>query len=537
MLRHKLSPLSARHIREDFLLKMLTGGFKYSKSLFAHTNCVNAIAFSKYAGRWMASAGDDTNLFLWDTFHDDFHISATPIFRLSTEARKNVLAVAFNASNDKIYSVGTQSHFVEYDISRLATEKNRGDIPSYLSHPTMSTDQEAWATQLARGNSIQFSHHHGDTIYSVSAHPTHPSLVMTAGEEGLVRLHDLRSPGTRFPSMEGLVARNSEINDAQWCPISGTSHSFVVAQQDGNVCLMDSRMAISTSIDPVEDSGPQNAIHHYATWVSKAGSRSCSAPEPSSVAFSSNGTRMAVTLKNFTPVLYDTFSVFPLARLCTPSASADYPTAGSYANNCTIKHGSFGGAGLGLPEDSLYCAGSDDFRVYAWDIPSSEALKRPVHYAKSGMWVLETGTDRIGFATPDDPHNIAIPSFLSKPSFCLGGHRSIVNTAAFHPSLPLIFTSGVESHVQMHSVRPVPGGRLSALEPVRTLPPSSPLSRISFRASAYGVDVLSREEVQLYREIPRQERVVLMFDEIIRLEQAPDIFQTRPQISLLNENA
>ncbi|KAG8745982.1 hypothetical protein FRC10_006546 [Ceratobasidium sp. 414] len=58
--------------------------------------------------------------------------------------------------------------------------------------------------------------------------------------------------------MEGLLVRNSEINDAQWCPAVGAAHSFVVAQADGNVCLMDSRMAFSASINPVED--PKNVV-------------------------------------------------------------------------------------------------------------------------------------------------------------------------------------------------------------------------------------------------------------------------------------
>ncbi|KAL5635804.1 hypothetical protein ACGC1H_004561 [Rhizoctonia solani] len=523
---------------EDLLLRMLAGGFRYSKSLFAHTSCVNAIAFSKYTGRWMASAGDDTNLFLWDTFQDNFHISSGPAFRLSTESRKNVLAVAFNASNDKIYSVGTQSQFVEYDISRLNLGQNQVNVSDFLSHPTTSVNRTSQVIDLGRGNNVQYSRSYGDTIYSVSPHPTHPNLVMTAGEEGLVRFHDLRSPGTGFPSMEGLVVRNSEINDAQWCPTPGASHSFVIAQQDGNVCLMDSRMAISTSINPVEDSDPQNVIHRYATWVSKAGFRSCWAPEPSSVAFSSDGMRMAITLKNFTPVLYDTFGVFPLTQLCTLPGNANSSGAGLYANNCTIKHGSFGGAGLGLPEDSIYCAGSDDFKVYAWAIPSWETLKQTVRCLKSELWLSETGTSDMGFATPNDPRTVAIPPCLSRPSFFLGGHRSIINTAAFHPTLPLIFTSGVESHIQMHSARPVPGGQLSeAIESNRVLSSSSLLSRICFRVSAYGVASLSQEEIQLYRGIPRQERVVLMFDEIIRIEQEPDISQTRPQLSLMNDNA
>lgn len=190
---------------------------------------------------------------------------------------------------------------------------------------------------------------------------------------------------------------------------------------------------------------------------------------------------------------------------------------------------------MGLPEDSIYCAGSDDFRVYAWTIPPKEALKQATRYSGRDLWLSETGESKMGYATPDDSKVIAIPPSLSQPVFRLGEHRSIVNTAAFHPVLPLIFTSGVENHIQMHAIRPIPGGRLSEpAERTRVLPGPSALSRLNFRATAYGLDSLSLEEIQLYRTIPREDRSVLLFDEILRLEDVPDIFQTRPQVSLLN---
>lgn len=40
------------------------------------------------------------------------------------------------------------------------------------------------------------------------------------------------------------------------------------------------------------------------------------------------------------------------------------------------------------------------------------------------------------------------------PSSILTPHRSIVNTALFHPSLPLLFTSGIEKTILVHSPTP-----------------------------------------------------------------------------------
>ncbi|KAF8610348.1 WD40 repeat-like protein [Ceratobasidium sp. AG-I] len=507
------SALSTHHKLESLLLKKLSEGFVYSKSLSTHASCVNAIAFSKPNGRWVASAGDDTNLFLWDTFHEFFCEHPTPVARFEVASRKNILALAFNASGDRIYSVGTGARLVQYDIARSLSDR---------SHTTTGCSLET--AQLGGGVRFQHSRGYESTIYSVSAHPTQPNLVITADDEGLVRLHDFRSPGVGvLPSMESLLVRNSEINDAQWCPAAGASHSFVVAQADGNVCLMDSRMAFSTSIDPVQD--PRHVVQRYATWISKPGSASCCAPEPSSVAFSSDGMCMALTLKNYVPVIYDTFDVFPLAQCSAPAESSRgaIPQNGrSYENSCTVKHGSFGGAGMGLPEDSVYCAGSDDFRAYAWVIPPREELKLARRCYARDQWPTQIEGNEIGFTTLDESQVVATPDNLSEPAFRLGGHKSVVNTAAFHPSLPLIFTSGVESHVLMHSTNPIPGGQLSdPPERTRTLPPSSRLSRISYRAAAYGLDGMSAEDISTYGRIPREERTVLMFDEYVRLFQVP----------------
>jgi DDB1- and CUL4-associated factor 5 len=50
--------------------------------------------------------------------------------------------------------------------------------------------------------------------------------------------------------------------------------------------------------------------------------------------------------------------------------------------------------------------------------------------------------------------DFTIPVSLSTPSHILSTHRSIVNTAIFHPSLPLLFTSGIEKMVVVHSPTP-----------------------------------------------------------------------------------
>ena len=44
-----------------------------------------------------------------------------------------------------------------------------------------------------------------------------------------------------------------------------------------------------------------------------------------------------------------------------------------------------------------------------------------------------------------------IPLELSRPEFHITGHASIVNTALFHPTLPLLATAGIENDILIHS--------------------------------------------------------------------------------------
>ena len=63
------------------------------------------------------------------------------------------------------------------------------------------------------------------------------------------------------------------------------------------------------------------------------------------------------------------------------------------------------------------------------------------------------------------------------------GHKSIVNTALFHPYLPQIVTAGVERHITLHSPTPTAPNvnRLERTdEYVRQLPESNPENELRF---------------------------------------------------------
>jgi hypothetical protein len=51
---------------------------------------------------------------------------------------------------------------------------------------------------------------------------------------------------------------------------------------------------------------------------------------------------------------------------------------------------------MGFPEDPIYCAGSDDFRAYAWTIPPRDELKSARRYYDRARWPSEIHENRIG---------------------------------------------------------------------------------------------------------------------------------------------
>lgn len=64
-----------------------------------------------------------------------------------------------------------------------------------------------------------------------------------------------------------------------------------------------------------------------------------------------------------------------------------------------------------------------------------------------------TDEDDDAWETHDDTElsmDPCIPAQLDTPEAIVTGHRSIVNTALFHPTLPLLFTSGIEKHILAH---------------------------------------------------------------------------------------
>ncbi|CAG8663217.1 16694_t:CDS:2, partial [Funneliformis caledonium] len=78
---------------------------------------------------------------------------------------------------------------------------------------------------------------------------------------------------------------------------------------------------------------------------------------------------------------------------------------------------------------------------------------------------------------------IMSPFNNSTPQYVLEGHRSIVNSVIWHPHFPLIFSSGVEKIIKVHSAFPFSN---KDYEPKVPQPPRPKLRRAANHRSAYS---------------------------------------------------
>jgi len=463
-------------------LRCFSSPFQFSKRLSAHRSCVNALAWSGN-GRWLASGGDDQSVVLWD-FHPSSEALSDPLTFHGPHA--NVLCLAFTASHQTLLSGGVDSVVLQYDLSRL----------------------HAGAEGESRSE-------HNATIRAISTHPFSDHLFMCASEDGTITLND-----TRLPSGggAGTLSFDSEATGVQFHPV--TEHLFVTSNNRGRCHLWDIRTAFSTVRDL--DRAEARTLITYVTRLSKPGSPYLANPEAASVVFDATGSKLAITMQHYLPTIYSLWDEWPLATCSGATRQQPHPQPShenaqaisaplrpnpSYANFCTIKHGSF--SPYGLQTDSYYGAGSDDFLGYVWKVP--DGLNHRRCHMELGEWGMRPRGDLVGFAKSVMGQR-CVPVQLQNPTFCIHGHQSIPNTVLYHPVEPYIATAGVERHVLVHS----PFEATPALGSMARTPEQVRMPRLRHSASAEN-DITSDSEGETIR----------LFDEILLKEGQVDVFDVR----------
>ncbi|EPS96551.1 hypothetical protein FOMPIDRAFT_1032367 [Fomitopsis schrenkii] len=360
---------------------------------------------------------------------------------------------------------------------------------------------------------------HRDSVLDLSCHPQQDEIFLSASDDGCTILHDMRAAST-LTRAQGTLQHDAEMTCVQFHP--EMEHIFVTGDIRGELCLRDTRMAFG----PKSRRLNKGVVRKFVTTITKPTMRHLSNPELSSVTFDSTGTKLAATMALFGPTIYKTSDPYPIAVCAAttlPDGSPIPEGERTYANSCTIKHGSFGGGGL--LDDPYYCAGSDDFRAYMWKLPPLAELALRRREVSMDDWSNED-PNTVAFAeSKSGPRHI--PITLSRPTARLAGHRSIVNTALMHPTFPAILTAGIERNILLHSPTPatpfMPSSSLSVTPAeVRTLPAEeTPESRL-LASRARGTTLT------IWDDEPEDDSMsIALFDQILRQESGADVFETR----------
>ncbi|PIL22436.1 hypothetical protein GSI_15124 [Ganoderma sinense ZZ0214-1] len=486
----KDAPIFARRHASDTLLR---DGLPYSKKLVAHTSCVNALAVSK-DGRWLASAGDDPYLQVWD-FHQEALSEPASKF---VGPRGNVFTLAFSASGQFVYSGDTRNIIHQYDISDLKDPVTRIERGSQAGSPSWS------------------NHQHGDSLRAISCHPEQDALFLSAAEDGCMILHDMRAD-PRYTRAQRILQHRAELTGLQYHPTM--PNIFATSDNRGCVCLRDIRMAFG----PLSQRRDEGVVHKYVTTVARQGVSNMARPEASSLVFDREGRRLAVTMLHHLPTLYALNDPYPIAVFSGrhyPNGAAVSPGEKTYSNSCTMKHGSFGS--LGSDRDLYYAQGSDDFRTYVWKIPEESALLESRMVVENSDWMKARRPGELGYsATLLGPRYV--PQEISTPHARLTGHDSIINTALCHPYEPYILTAGIERYIRLHS----PTAASPSTEPlvptpkaVRTIASSSPGAHDVFLRAMGMLDETDLDDSD-------DSQSIALFDQILRMEGDGDVFAIR----------
>ncbi|KAJ7160099.1 WD40 repeat-like protein [Mycena filopes] len=397
---------------------LLDRGFPYSRKLSAHASCVNALAFSSLDGRFLASGGDDLNIHLWD-LHEEQVSTPCCSFR---GPRRNIFVLSFSAHNRFIFSGGADDIVLKFDASQL---------------------ERPLTSRAHRTPSSIFREHDG-SIRSVAPHSVQDEIFIAGSEDGRLILRDGRTvPGVRARAQD-TIQLTAEVTGVQFHP--RMEHVFATSDGNGRVCLRDMRMGFG----PLSQRTQNGVVQIYNTKISRRATPHLSNPETSSISFNQDGSQLGVTMLNYFPTIYaltdpDPVAVCSAAKL--PDGTPIPPGERTYANACTMKHGSFGGPGLDA--DALYITGSDDFRAYVWALPPPATLAAQRTVLSHAEWEAGAHAGVVAFAESTTGPR-CVPVQLDTPRARLGGHASIVNTALIHPRMLLAATAGVEAGVVLH---------------------------------------------------------------------------------------
>ncbi|KAL2916633.1 hypothetical protein HK105_203745 [Polyrhizophydium stewartii] len=406
--------------------------FGTAKTVKGHFGCVNAVAFSRGSGSLLATGGDDCRI--WQSFRslgEQWRPAMVHSGHIS-----NIFCLQFDSSGQHLLSSGNDGFLIRYDVERVASfsdliasrPPSQGSLPpSRLGDPSapMSARSRSRVHSSGPDGQLGFSGRdlisaHESACLRFSIDPTNDNVVLSSGQDGRIRLWDLRK-GRDTPAAQFTARRRIAQNSVDFNPAAPTL--FITADEGGGVHLYDMRMAFAGS--PMRDT----SVMRFTTMLARS-VRSCRSSDITSAVWRQDGSCFVASVQRWFPTLYTPADPHPIYVFDT-GAHADQ----SFRSYATVKTACFSSDTLG---GEFVVAGSDDFSAYGWSVPPIAELREARSYY-----------DR---RSPCDPEKIVFgfkntriaPAMASGADFCLRGHRSLVNTVAAHPTLPMLVTAGVE---------------------------------------------------------------------------------------------
>lgn len=389
----ELRPGANTHL-DHKLASSLVGGFIYRAEIRGSYSCVNAIQLDRQ-GRFLFAGGDDRRVLMYDLSDDPTSLRHTKSF---TGHASNIFAIQVSDDASTIFSCGNDGLIITNDI-----ERGLGDV-------TVA---------------------HQDGCLSISLEPEGGSrTLLSAGHDGTVRLWDVRTQTTAVAEMDF----PHEMNSVSFSPT--VPHIFVASGNRSDVALFDTRMCFTESVTRRE----RALVRFNLKLTVPVQNRFARSMDVTNVVFDTSGRHVIATVSKWLPTVFETSGPLPVLVLDHRPRPEEPQSAPRYRNSVTVKTcrtATFGGK-------DLFLSGSDDFSGFVWQLPSSY-----------NQFASSPDTERlteVGFAHDGGVH---FPPVLRRADHVLLGARSITNSAMFHPTLPWVFTAGVEKVVRLHSAIPL----------------------------------------------------------------------------------
>ena len=173
--------------------------------LRAHHSCVNALALS-HDGRWLASGGDDLRVLL----HDVDALADGPK-GASGGAQSNIFSVAWTCDDrvrsstqftaltgQSILSAGNDGLVLRFDVETALS----GRTPSSSAPPVHGSSRLTRDLVVTLTGPLDCLAESNGAVKRVAAHPNNPHELLSASDDGVVRLYDLRASPQMVAAMD-----------------------------------------------------------------------------------------------------------------------------------------------------------------------------------------------------------------------------------------------------------------------------------------------------------------------------------------------